>query len=333
MTTPPSSEFSYDLYPGLDAELQAALDRNIATGNANQAEIATAGLASAVGNIIDRQKTASEWRSQEARLWVTQEIEMAALNWKEYPAISTSVPFVDIFNETHVEALNYLHEARQCLVKVGDQTPDSNINVGETMHLTLMPWQLILENLHQLPDWICSLNQSRVSSAKKSYIDVEIFSQLQNNETIYRNPKTRMRSPSLKSNTPDWLSTRNYLAERIADDGEWGVILTQTSSDAGMKRFINKSPDQLTESGKNRLAVQGYPVDSLGILEWLCMGLQHPTAQLSANDQSWLLANRLKYNGKTLVPYGVWGGGQPATYAYGSSNSGERMRTRMAIIG
>ena len=50
MSVDPS--FSFDVYPGLDAELQAALERNVAAGTASPEAVATAGLGAAVSEAI-----------------------------------------------------------------------------------------------------------------------------------------------------------------------------------------------------------------------------------------------------------------------------------------
>jgi hypothetical protein len=84
MTTPPSSEFSYDLYPGLDDELQAALERNIANGTAGLAEIATAGLAAAVAEHAAGPNLNTEWSSLESLLWCTNELSSARESWLDY---------------------------------------------------------------------------------------------------------------------------------------------------------------------------------------------------------------------------------------------------------
>ena len=299
----PSPEFSYDLYPGLDADLQAALDRNIATVNANPAEIATADLAAAVANTIAQPKPAGEWESAEAESWSTNELGVAQSNWLESPIRSKYFDGLESLIETKVATMNRLYNARQDLIASAGKTPAGE-SIGESMHLTLVPWKLMLDNIDRLPEWINSMRSRNGFTASDDFLGADLLSQIQDDAAIYRNPKAPKYYTTYNSSEPEMISTREYLAQRITLDGTWGVMLTQTNDVAGMSSLVNKCPDELTQHGSKHLEVSGQRVDGLGVLEFLAMTLQQYPAELFSNKMSWLLANRLDVNGYAQVPFG-----------------------------
>jgi len=163
-------------------------------------------------------------------------------------------------------------------------------------------------------------------------LNSNLLSQLQSGTAIYRNPKAPHYYTTNHSSEPEWLSAHEYLTQRVAKDGPWGVILTQTSNDAGMSSMVGKSPDELTAQGTQHLEVRGQRVDGLGVLEWLAMTLQHIPAELSASDASWLLANRLEVDGVARVPSGFWDVGRVVSFLDDADRRNDVIRPRLAVI-
>jgi hypothetical protein len=326
MTTPPSSEFSYDLYPGLDAELQAALERNIVSGNANPAEIATAGLAAAVANTVAQPQLTGEWTSIEAQQWATNELGSAQRSWLEYSLDTENLDGLDALIATEREKMSRLYDARQDLIASAGETPEG-ANIGESMHLTLVPWRMMLDNLTRLPEWVKEMRSVQGIATVDDYFNPDLLQHLQG-ANIYRNPDW---SPHGQGEA-EWQRARDYLARRVLKDGPWGIVLTQTSNDAGMSSMVGKSPDELTQNGSKHLEVNGQRVDGLGALEWLAMTLQHNPAELSASDGSWLLANRLDVNGVARVPCGRWVGSRVRSGLDVADNRYDGIRPRLAVI-
>jgi len=99
---------------------------------------------------------------------------------------------------------------------------------------------------------------------------------------------------------------------RIAEDGDWGIILAQTSSMAGLKSLIRpegftntRTPDEMA----GKLTVAGQRVDGMGIFEYIALTLQEDPKTISNRDCSWLLANHLRVPGsanENKLPYGRW---------------------------
>jgi hypothetical protein len=335
--------FSFDLYPGLDAELNAAYARNMAQGGETSAEaVAASGIAAAVDEVLQQQEQEPDIElSAEARQWAEQELsgnfdDGALGTWRKYDSLfSVQAPGdLDTLirdNPNMATKLGRLHEAKLAITAAADVTPEG-LNVGETMHLTVVPWAAFKSNLERLPEWVKTLRDVQGIAEVDDFINDAFIAGLKDNTELYRNPIAPHFFTTNNTAAPDWLSARDYLDERIAEDGPWGVLLTQTSQQAGLQNLIGKSPDDLTDKGQKRFEIAGHKVDSLGVFEWLAMTFQHDPSALSSDDESWLLANRITVNGGSEVAYGYWYGDQVKSHLWKSEDQGDGARPRLAVI-
>jgi hypothetical protein len=331
------NSFSFDVYPGLDADLQAAYARNQAQGVVSPESIATEGIASAVDNALQEQRS-SMIGEPEALEWADGELSSVYINssWRRYGALLVIPPPADIRSMVEVqpsvaEKLQRFREARVGLMTTAGDTPEGQ-NVGETMHLTLVPWESFKANLHKLPEWINAVRGVQGKASEDDFFNSELMRQLLSDEKIYRNPIAPHFFATNNTSAPEWLSAREYLDQRIREDGPWGVILTQNSPEAGVKSMVGKSPDELTDEGRKRLEIAGYKVDGLGIFEWLALTFQQDPSELSPSDYTWMLANRLNVGGDPRVPVGDWGGDQVRSGLYDADYQSEDARPRLAVI-
>jgi len=328
MTTPPSSEFSYDLYPGLDADLEAALARNIANGvAADPAQVATSGLASVVGNVINQPGNIQ--LAPEAQAWGQGEIVRAGTNWLQYgdvlqTATLNSPQQLRVIHPNLDRKIQHLYDDREQLVRSGYKTPEGT-PIGETMKLVLVPWQLFKDHLgtHQTMLTQMRSRQSQVT-LKEDYINEQLLDAINNNTPMYR-PQSR---------PGDLITAAEYLDGKIKQDGPWGVMLAQTSNDAGIEQYKGKSPDDLTitANGHDNLRLKQVQVDQMGIFEWWALTLQEDPSQLSNSDYSWLLANRLDVNGVARVPCGYWNGGRVDSRLGDAGHQAGDVRPRLAVM-
>lgn len=325
---PRSSEFSFDFYPSLDAELEAAYIRNLARGHAASENIATVGLATVIRNTLQQQPETS--LPAEVQKWALKELggsfnDGILSRWQLYDSLMpVPTPGLDILNNPKlVEAYCHLYEAKLALDASPETTPLGK-RVGETMHLLLVPWQAFKEHGERLQEWMTAMR--RKQGIASDVINSSLVDSLQNDTPLYRNPHWAANNTP----APRWLSARAYLEQRIATNGPWGVMLVQTSKHAGLKNFEGKSPNELTDYGYKHFEIAGYPVDSLGIFEWLAFTLQEDPKQLSRRDFSWLLANVCS---GLYVPYGVWREDDHVESGIFRDNVQTRaMRPRIAVI-
>jgi hypothetical protein len=326
MTTPPSSEFSYDLYPGLDADLEAALARNIANGVADPGEVATSGLATVMGNVLNQPDMAP--LAPEVARWADAEVSQAGASWLKYAAVLGPQVLNNpgALRESHPDfnrAVNRLYNAHQELLNSGYQTPEGT-RIGETMKVVLVPWQFFRDHIggSGMETALRQLRQEQ--QITEDYINDDLLETINNDKPLYQKPRV-----------PGSLMTATeYLDARIAEDGPWGVMLAQTSNEAGLEHIKGQSPDQLTTTGgvSDNLRLKNIPVDAMGIFEWWALTLQEDPSQLSNSDYSWLLANRLDVDGVAQVPYGLWFDGQVDSFLFGAGNRFGRVRPRLAVI-
>jgi hypothetical protein len=343
MSNQSPTEFSFDLYPGLDSELDDAYRRNVEGGIATP-DTAVSGLAAVVGNSLhdpDRLKVTPEVSD-----WVSEELLPSTLTgWMRYAdkmgldtirtALDTQSIDEFIQPQNRAEAFSELFKAREDLIEADERTPNGD-DVGESMHLVLIPWHSFRDNLDRLDEWMKEMRSTQGIASRDDYFDSSLLQALKDETPMYRSTKTPLGGIG---NTPQqWVSAREYLNERIDSDGAWGVMLAQTSDDAGLRYLVEdtpddeRSPDALTDNGSYHFRVAGHYVDAMGIFEWLALTLQEDPSTLSSQDLSWLLANRLAVNGGPCVPGGYFDGGQVRSRLYRADNDDSDIRPRLAVM-
>lgn len=226
--------------------------------------------------------------------WAKNELdgEKGALaSWKRYESeLGVTVP-ANLFELIQakpniIPVLNRLADAKKDLINSKEQNPD-NIPIAETMHLLIMPWEAILNNLDDIPKWAIKMRQTQGCSLNDSFND-EILENISRNSPLYR----------YQANVNQAYSAKVYLNIKMAADGAWGLMLAQNSGSPGLSRLLNLpakdiNPDALTKNGTARLQVNGQVVDRMGIFEWLCLTFQENPAKYMGGDISLLLANHI----------------------------------------
>jgi hypothetical protein len=318
---PPSS------WHGLSDEARASLTPTVTMGPSAANQLLTNG-------------DGAEGLSPEVQSWASAElnnnfIDGALDSWQRYEAeLGSTVPRnVDELLQTNpnlAPTLTRLHEAKQALIVSGEITPEG-LNVGETMRLLVMPWQAISDNRANLGDWV---NRMRAIQGIRTgdYINNDLLAIIVGDQPLYRdagNP-SRLRTSS------------DYLARKIEQDGPWGVILTQISDQAGLKRIVESSdeqcsPDAMTNNGTGHFEVAGQAVDDMGIFEWLGLTLQEDPAKLSTQDYYWMLANRVEVSGAQRVPYGGgwcagWYGSQVKSDLSWANDQDGNVQVRLTVM-
>lgn len=319
-----SSEFSFDLYPGLDAELNAAYARNIEQGNASAEAVATAGIAAAVGNALSQARPDTLSMAAEVQAWAKPELEAATDKWRLYSGV-----LAGNFDKNYIQGLanpnfgatiNRLHEAQLALNASGETTPAGE-RVGETMHLVAVPWKAFKEAIDNLPQWVSQMRRAQ-SINEDDYINDDLLEAIKSDKPIYKS----------WDNPGVTYTAREYLDYKISQDGPWGTVLIQTSDEAGVDNWKGQSPDELTHQGTWTPELEGKPVGSMGIFEWLAVTMQEDPRQLSSKDYSWLLANRLTVDGGPQVPFGFWRGGQVGSILDWAVRQLGDTRPRLAVM-
>jgi hypothetical protein len=349
MSNQSPTEFSFDLYPGLDSELDDAYRRNIEGGIAPPND-AVSGLASVIGNII--QSPNQIGFSQEVSDWAVDEFEYAFHQWIRFHSEDLVYMPEDIIGPIHNmldgtddapmnvtdiekwlgnnagETVTFLHEAKQKFIALDEiKTPEGN-EIGPTMNLVLLPWQAFRNHLHDLTPWVHMLREQQGIDTT-DYFNSDLLKAITEDKPMYRDPR----------DVSKLLSAREYLDLRIEYDGPWGIMLAQTSDEAGTKDLVDgdaefRTPDSLTNKGQSRTTMgNGIPIDNLGIFEWLAMTFQEDPSELSSQDFSWLLANRLTLDsGDPYVPGGDFDGGQVGSDLVGAGNGDSDIRPRLAVM-
>jgi hypothetical protein len=327
MANPPgSSEFSFDLYPGLDAELEAAYARNTGHDEASAEDVANAGLAAVVNTAL--QPNQDREMAEKVHEWAGPQLKEGLTVWRNYkdllsPSIPPNPEHLAARNPNFATTMARMYEVHQGLLLSGETNPEG-INVGETMHLALIPWGEFRANLPNFQGFINELRtkQSLVPNSE-DYINDHILKAIQENTPFYRDPDT---------NRTGLLSATEYLDRKIAQDGDWGIMLVQDSKEAGIDRIKGQSPNELTRDGQIHLVSSGSFIDAMGIFEWLSLTLQKDPRELSVSDYSWMLANRIDVDGSPYVPGGGFGDGQVRSGLYRADDGGADIRPRLAVV-
>jgi hypothetical protein len=279
----------------------------------------------------------AEGLTADAHSWANVELnnnfaDGALGSWQRYEtALGVTVPHtVDELLQTNpnlAPTLTRLHEAKQALTASGEVTPEG-FNLGETMHLVVMPWQVLRDNVGSNFDtWVNQMRGIQNTAQSDDYINDSLLSAIAENQPLYR-----------AQDVPERLITpTEYLDRKIAQDGAWGVMLLQTSDQAGLKRIVEgpedmRSPDAMTNNGVGHFEVAGIKVDNLGIFEWLATSFQEDPSKLSSQDYSWMLANRMTVDGGPHVPSGRWDDGQVKSGLGWADRQNDFVRVRPAVM-
>lgn len=287
-----------ELYPGLDYELEAAYKRNIGAP-ADEESISVTGLEAVV-------KESGE-PSLEVKEWAYPQLEQALGAWQIYEDQLVPPRSTEQLKEEHPkfkETLDRLHSAKKALNLYEEPTPE-NLNLGDTMNLVLVPWAAIERNLGSFESFDEELRLAQ-GEVKNDWIDPNFLEAIKNDAPMYIS--TELSSGNL-------IRPREYLQQKIAFDGPWGIILAQTSNKPGLAGLNRESPDQMTANGITQLSIdvgKGLSVGAMGIFEYLALTLQQNPRSLSRvtgnqgnkqGDRSWLPANRFYLGNRPHVPY------------------------------
>lgn len=258
--------------------------------------------------------------SPEARDWAESE-----LAWK-YDYITTEGTELlimsdgegDVYDDTerYTAPIERLYQAKLALLNSSELTP-SGKNIGEAMNLVAVPWKAFRDNLDRLPDLVESI-QYAYGNAVEDLLLPDLDAAILDGSKIYRNPIAGLVTTTSEGTqvAPDWISPAVYLDYRISQDGNWGLMLVQTSKEAGLKRLLDgpeeqRSPDALTNGGHGVFMLEGLNVGQLGIFEWLALSMYvEDPSELSLHDFSWMLANRVETSSGARVPLGCYNDGQ-----------------------
>ena len=338
----PNHNSSPDIYPGLDDELDRVYERNVAEGLAKPIEdIAVSGLETVVEEQL-QQRGPEVDLSPDAAIWVRTELNNRVLgSWSRYEKqLGLTVPksAVELLQAKpeYAGTLERLYRAKQELIASNETTPEG-LNVGETMRLVLIPWRGLKDNLTRLPEWVKEMRGIQGTATNDDYLNENLLRALQDDTELYHNPIAGHFFSTNGTTAPEWISASDYLKQRIAMEGDWGIMLVQTSDDAGLKRLVEgpseqRSPDALTNKGAERFKVAGHNVDGLGVLEWLSLTFQEGPSKLSSQDASWLLANRLDVNGVPCVPNGDWYDARVKSRLRRADDRSGAIRPRLAVM-
>lgn len=230
-------------------------------------------------------------------------------------------------NPNLAPTLTRLYEAKQVLTSSGEVTPEG-LNLGETMHQIVMPWQVLRDRVgSNFGAWVNKMRGVQCTAQSNNYIVDSLLSAITENQPLYRTP-----------DAPERLITpTEYLDRKIAQDGAWGVMLLQTSDQAGLRRIVERpedmrSPDAMTNNGVGDFEIAAIKADNLGIFEWLAASFQEDPSKLSSQDLSWMLANCIDVDGDPHVPQGSWRGGQVRSGLRWAYSQYKGVRVRPAVM-
>jgi hypothetical protein len=310
-----SQEFSFDLYPDIDRDLDDVYRRNLEQGLVDE-ETATKDTLDAV---VEQQLVLSGHETfKDSGAWARKELGNSVEDgvfqkWNKYCKLSTvgrplgisraplTFEGLELDNPNFNEKIEKLYAAKQALTDSGELS-SGGVNIGETMHLVAVPWKIMKDNLGSLDVWLNGMRVAQGIEKPDEFNSDLLFDITTYNDWLYLNPK----------DNGEYLKATEYLDQRIAEDGDWGIILAQTSSMAGLKSLIRpegftntRTPDEMA----GKLTVAGQRVDGMGIFEYIALTLQEDPKTISNRDCSWLLANHLRVPGsanENKLPYGRW---------------------------
>lgn len=249
-----------------------------------------------------RHNGSAESLTSEVKEWASSELDGrdgVLRRWRRYgSALKVSIPrSVDELLQVQpnlAPTFMRLHYAKQELTRSREVTIDGKKgkNVGETMHLAVLPWQAMSGNLYDFDEWVKAVRKIQ-GRGEPDYIEDHLLQAIQIDKRLYCSPDNPMRL----------LTPSEYLKEKITYDGPWGIMLAQTSPQAGYQGVSGRCANELTNSGISHLELAGHYVDAMGTLEWVALTMQEDS-YTSWPSMSLLLANRHIYDSREHVAFG-----------------------------
>jgi hypothetical protein len=310
----PKSEFT-SRWGGLSDEARTALT-HIAMGP------------SPANQLLTPDGGGDEGLSAEVKRWTVEELAQISDyldTWQNYDGQlgltqPISIDELAAGNPNLAGKLTRFHRAKQDLLKSGEITP-AGTNVGETMGLILMPWQEMRNHLSDFDEWVNGLREAQ-GPVTEDNIRGDLLAAIKGKSAFYRDPE----------NPAHLLTASQYLDKKIAEDGPVGVMLVQKSDIAGINRIKRQSPNEMTNDGSQHLELAGHNIDAMGVFEWLSLTLQTDPAQLSSEDYSWMLANRMNVAGIGFVPVCDWRDVRVDSDLRWVDRHDGRMRVRLGVM-
>lgn len=317
-------EFSlpdHQSHSNLDGLSKAVMDSLVNVKEAS-VEIATS---------IEPSKNKLENLPPDIRNWVKIELSSnkynGILSWEKYnryfkqPA-PTTIEQIAADNPNFEKTITRLYEAKQILM-ASEETTTFGENIGDWMHLVLVPWEEFANHRHAFSFWLKELRhtQGLTTLPKTDFINHQILEAIYNdNRYLYRDYDSIF-----------LLTVKDYLDKKLEVDGPWGVILMQSGANPGVMSQQDFNPDQLTHRGHAQTEVSGVPVGAAGIFEWLAQTLQYDPTKLQAKTASWLLASCIKHDGSNFTAFGSWNSGEVVTSLSLSDGHQEGLLPRLAV--
>lgn len=168
-------------------------------------------------------------------------------------------------------------------LKESGETTTEGVPVADTLEPLLIPWGVFRAALEQDRDrpfdnivgFVNIIRSDREGDGNTSPIQYDGLS------TEYG--ELFPLAYSGQQGSDQLLTLSDYLDSKIAQDGPWGIMLTQVGKEADVASLV-ANQEHLT--GQSELpTVAGVHVDKLGVFEWLTMVAQFPTARLRGEDQ------------------------------------------------
>ncbi len=328
MSLSDSPEFSFDIYPGLDADVEAAYTRNVEAGLAEPGVIAQDGLVTAVNNTLNppADPNTAYAHAENIPVWAESSIERAHDKWDPYKNVLSTPPpniYELLEGDSRLDLrIRSFDRFREEVNNTSEVTPNDE---ALHMRIVLIPWKDMRDNLSTFDQFVKQLSQAQGKATSDDYINENLLAAIKNDHPLY--------FQDIQAGNRHTVSATEYLDDRIKRDGPWGVMYAQINDQAGLKSLVGKSPDDLTNRGRENLRVLGAPAGRLGIFEWIALSLQEDPSTMSASvDYSWLLANRLEVNGEAYVPCGRWSDGPVRSYLDGAGVRRDNTRPRLAVM-
>lgn len=287
----------FNIYPDLDADVVAAQNSDL---------LSKIDLAKTIGADVKTHIDLSPEEVRRRNEWAEREIDGALEKWRIFENFDLVMPATayELLQAQDLEKLSRLFVAKTALNQSGEKTPGGR-PVGETMHLVIVPWGAFKKHGADFSNWHRDLqnprNSTNASGQKRWMFSIPQFIEGVVGEKNYEwMGGSRPRELAWYRDPDDsvrLLTTEEYLNKKIDTDGPIGLMLMQTSNEAGTETTANKSPDELTDGGSKHLEVAGLPVDAMGFFEWLALNLQEDPHNISNHNKSLLLANR--FNSKS----------------------------------
>lgn len=239
--------------------------------------------------------------------WMNNEFDLILSSWNKHSNIlGNNLNLYDIIDTDNPEVIKNIKKLYDTVTQLKkNKLKDKNGElIADNLELVAIPWKLFRDNIDNLEYLINRFRDNQsigYDEYKPSQYDSatgylnQLIDAINSNQLYYND--------NLKSDTK--ITLRDYLDNKINEDGDWGLMLTSSTSglEDSIRQFSNQYPFIKDYAPTLKEVFKSIPskVNAMGLFEWLAQSIQND----SSIDNTVLLSTKIPYQNYDTINQAV----------------------------